>query len=231
MNESSEYKHFLRAEIKRIEKATRTMWITGAILIVLIIAYMSFVLTMVRTFTEPNNAAFIVSDAIEQNFPEFISSTEELLGIQAVVLAEESSRSFIQAVPKIREEAERQISYAHTDMIPHLSVEFQSMLTDYIQTNMNSVELLAEEARNTEAADAFVSELMIQFGAYLDVQLVESYDGRGLDYFMENSLLALQAMDSYLSELTRTSPEEMSHKQMLQYKILASLAGQLSLVK
>jgi len=216
------YASFLESETARMSKAARTTWIVGGIIIVFLFLYFSFILTMAKTFTEPENAAFLVADNVKTNFPSFMETTEALIAERSVYLAEDLSSTFIASVPTLREEAEAQMDLAHTEMIPFVSDEFQEMLTAYIMQHSAEIRILAEEG-GSEFTDEFVAGVMDEFGNYMNEQMEESFFGRDLNFVKDNTLIALQAMNAYLDELMALDPSEMNRIQALQKQLLATI--------
>ena len=87
---------------------------------------------MVKTFLEPDNAAYLLSSQIEESVPEFLGDMEATLIAQAPQIADNVSKQFIRAIPQLRKIAEEQLDFSHQEMIPHLSREFQNIITSYI---------------------------------------------------------------------------------------------------
>lgn len=219
-----DYTSFLEIEIVRIKKRTQTTYIATAVILLFLIGYLSLILTMVKTFTQPENAAFLVADNVRANFPAFMDSTEELLAARSVSLAEGLSQRFLSTVPRLREEAQKQMDLTHTERIPLISEEFQEILTQYIRENEASIQLLAEQGSNQALAENFVNGVMQDFNEYLNEAMSEHFEGRDLGYMKEHSLFALQAMDQHLTELLESDPAELDRSQQLQKKILATIA-------
>jgi len=221
------YASFLESETARMQKAARSTWIVGGVIIAALVLYFSFIMTMVKTFIEPENAAFLVADSVKSNFPSFMETTEELMAERSIYLAEDLSSAFLSAVPKLREEAEAQLDLAHTEMVPYLSKEFQSILTSYIRDHEEEIRLLAQQDENSALNEAFVAEVMDQFAAYMNTKMNEN-TGRDLYFIKENTLLALQAMNAYLDELLITDPAQLNRIQSLQKKLLATITRKLT---
>lgn len=222
MNDT-DYSSFITEETARMKKAARTTWIAGGIILLVLLGYFSFILTMVKTFTKPENAAYLVADSVKTNFPSFMETTEELLAERSIYLANDISGTFIESIPQLREEAEVQIEYAHTDMIPHVSKEFQTILVDYIRDNEEEIRLLAEHDTGAGFNEAFIDELMGLFSAHMNDYMEQNFDGRNLAFIQENTLIGLQSMNTYLDELIAMPAEEMSRIQTLQKQLLASV--------
>lgn len=178
---------------------------------------------MVKAFTKPENAAFLVADSVKSNFPSFIETTEELLAERSIYLANDLSSTFLQSVPQLREEAQAQIEYAYTDMVPHVSREFQTILDDYIRENEEEIRLLAEQDTSEGFTEAFVAELMDLFTFYMNGYMKENFDGRDLQFVQENTLIGMQTMNTYLDELMAMTPDEMSRIQSLQKDLLTTV--------
>ena len=217
------YQSFLESETSRMNKATRTTWIAGGVILLFLIGYFSFILTMVKTFTEPENAAFLVADNVKTNFPSFIETTEAVLAERSVYLADDLSSTFLNSVPMLREEAQAQIDLSYTEMIPHVSGEFQLILTNYIEDHKSEIKVLAEQGDSEAFTEAFVAEVMNEFGAYMDDYRAESFDGRDLKFIQENTLVGLQAMNVYLGELMTMPADELTRIQSLQKNLLAAV--------
>lgn len=226
-----DYTSFLEIEIARIKKRTRSTLILAGILILVLIGYLSFVLTMAKTFTKPENAAFLVADNVRTNFPSFMETTETLLAERSVILAESLSERFLTTVPALRVEAQRQLELAHTEMVPHLSLEFQTILADYIAANEESIQLLAEQGSNQSLAESFVADVMQSFAHYLNESMIDHFDGRDLAFAPENSLFALQAMEAYLDELMLSDPSQLDRQQLLEKRILTAVVQRIAHAK
>ncbi len=226
-----DYTSFLEIEIARIKKRTRNTLILASILILVLIGYLSFVLTMAKTFTKPENAAFLVADNVRANFPSFMETTETLLTERSIILAESLSARFLTTVPALRVEAQRQLELAHTEMVPHLSLEFQTILADYIAANEESIELLAEQGSSQSLAESFVADIMQSFVRYLDASMIDQFDGRDLAFAQENSLFALKAMETYLDELMLSDPSQLDRQQLLEKRILTAVAQRIAHAK
>lgn len=225
--ENQEYETFLKEEISKIEKETKFIWGSGILLLVFVIGYLFFLFQMTAFITKPENAAILVANSVKENLPEFINQTEQTLNHRAPIIARETSDTFLEMIPRLRETAEVQIDFTHKEMIPQLSWEFQQILSNYIRDHEKEIRAFAGKDSRGDFPQNFVDELMGQFGEYLDDEMAESYGGRDLEYLKENSLLALQSMNEFLVELKDSPPNSLERKERLQRKILATITRRL----
>ena len=173
---------FLKSEIEQIEKSTKRTWYFGCVIIVILIAYLSFILFMTRTFLEPQNAAYLVSSNIKENLPQFINQTESMLVQKAPRTANQASHLFMGAIPQLREMAEEQIRITHEEMIPHLSRELQDMTRAYIADNAETLRSFSAEEGGPQLAEHVTAELMESMGAHMQTEFAEEWHGRNLVY-------------------------------------------------
>ena len=225
--ENQDYETFVKEEIEKIEKETKFIWGSGVLIMVLVIGYLFFLFQMTAFITKPENAAILVANSVKDNLPEFLDQTEQTLTHRAPIIARETSDTFLEMIPRLREAAETQIDFTHKEMIPQLSWEFQQILSNYIRDHEKEIRTFAAQDHRGDFPKNFVEELMGQFGQYLDQEMSEKYGGRDMDYLKENSLLALQAMNEFLVDLKETPSSGLERKERLQRKILATVTRRL----
>ena len=226
MNENSEHQEIeklLQEEVDRLNRSTRNNWIGGAIVSLFLLGYLSFLFVMVKTFLEPGNAAFLLSSQVEESVPEFLGDMEATLIARAPQIADNVSKPFIRAIPQLRKLAEEQLDFSHQEMIPHLSREFQNIITSYISDSSHVIKELVLDTQTEGFADAFTEDMMSSLSKLLEEAIIEHYEGRDYKYFKENSLNALQAMNEHLGVLLDQDVESMERKERLQRRILAAV--------
>ena len=220
---NEQHAEFIASETKRMQKATKTTWIVGVVVVVFLSGYFSFILTMVRTFLEPEVAAIMVARNVKSNFPTYMEEAENMLAAQSVVMAEEMSDTIISVFPDIRIQAQAHLERTHKDIIPYMSHEFQGVIADYIRANREKIEMVASNNHSPEFTQMFVDDIMNQFGVLLNQAMAEEFDGKDLKYFLENSLMAMETMSDYLDLLIETDPENMSRTMKLHKQLLATI--------
>lgn len=218
------YQAFLESEVTRLTSAARKTWIVGLVIAVILGVYFSFILTMVKTFTEPEVAAGMLAKNIKDNYPAFMEVAEESLAQQSEILAEEMSATFQQVVPELREAAEAQLEATYMETIPYMNQEFQKTIASYIRLHRHEILQLAEQGKSIELADTFIQGVMEEFGTLLNERMAENFDGRDLSYVRENTYVVLEAIDNYLALLLETDKKEMTRGQELHVEILSTLS-------
>ncbi len=227
MSDNNDIANFLDDEIIRIQKTTRKTWIAGVLIGIFMILYMNFILTMTRTFFDAENAALLISSYVQESAPEFLDETEKALKIKAPVVANQLSQTFLKIIPELRETAEFHLDYAANEMIPYISWEFQNIITEYIESNSESLKLLAENTDSKLFTETFISEVLDLFAQRLEVTMKDQYDGRDYIFVKDNSVLAVQAMNEYLEDLIDTNIDKLDRKSRLERKILATLTNKM----
>ena len=222
---------FLREEIEKTERARRIISYGGGAFVLFLIGYFSFMLFMVTTFLDPENAAYAISSQVEATVPKFLSDTQQALVAKAPVLAEEVTAMFFRVIPELRKVAETQIDFTHQDMIPQLSDGFSAIISNYVKDNSQTLKAFADDHDTEAFAEFFTSELLNSFGKYLDQEMRSEFEGRDMSYFTENSLVALQAMNAHLSDLIAADASELDRKSRLQRRILSAVVNRLILLE
>ncbi len=218
---------FLEQETRRLQSSTRNTWIVGILFALFLLFYMSYVLKMISTILDAENAAFLITDHVKENTPKFLEETERALVMKAPELADEMSRVFIQTIPQLRKVAQDQIDTAIEEMIPFLSREYEEVLTSYIKSHGGELRELTAVESPQEFADNFTKGLVLLFGEELNKYLRKEYGGRDLNFFKENSVLSLQAMNEHLEELLAEELDGMDRYERLQRRLLAIITHRL----
>lgn len=218
---------FLTAETKRVQRSTNRTWILGLAGSLFAIGYMTFIYVMARTFFDPLGAAYLVSDQIKTQAPIFLQEAEVALIMKAPDFADQVSQTFIKAVPELRALGQQQIDAAITEIIPQISLEFQSYIKAYFAANGDELKAFVQAHSSKEFADEFTRSILADFATELDQHLKDHYGNRDLVYFKDNTLLTLQSMDQHLSELLAKKPSELDRREQLQRQILAALTHRL----
>lgn len=217
---------FLHNETIRIQKKTKLIYRVGMVFMLIVAGYMGFILWMVKGFLEPQTLAIIVGEQIEAVIPEIIESAESNLTEQAPHIATKVSMSFIQGVPRVSASGQELIDSVHQEQIPFISREFTGIVEDYIDEHSLQLQLFAEEHQNSDFADYFTESMMTEFTEQLDNRIKDVYQREnGIEYFNQNLLYSLLAIETTLDEILATPPAELSHHQKLQKRILARLVA------
>ena len=220
-------KDFLISETESLNKKTKTTFIIGVIFIAVIISYMSFILWMVSTLLEPQNAAIMITQQVDANLPKFYLEAERALSLKAPVLANQMSEVFLNTIPELRKSAENQIELTFKEIVPYVSRQFEDMITDYIILNADSLRALAEESTIDEFIDHLTNVLITQFSESMGREIESQYGNRNLVYFRENSLLTLETMNTHLENLLHADISTMDRRHQLQRRILADITQKL----
>lgn len=223
MSEEKKLIDFMRAEISRTRNGVGQTYLYGTIAAVLVAAYMTFILVMVKEATNGTFLAAAVRVQVEEAVPEMIRSGEFALADKAKLTANRVSNEFKRLVPRFIETGKEKIDMAYEDQIPYLSEEFQDMVKSYIQSHRTELAEFADQHDSEEFAEEFTRQMMAEFALQIDARMKEATGGDGLAYFNENLLQSLVAMDTTLDELVNTPEADLSQRQRLQRRILARM--------
>lgn len=226
-DKSPDYEAFIRREIENFKKSTKYTWIGGSVMILFVGGYLLFVTVIFTQFLDPQASAGAIVDTLRDETPGQFAEAERILNREALNVARDMDTTFRRLVPEMSAMAGEQIRKTHEEVIPHLSWEFQQILTTYISENGNTIRAFSEDAENINFPENMVRDVMDEMGVYMDQQMKEESDGKGLAYMMENTQYALEAMDEHLDYLVHTPVEYLDDREILQKRILASIVQRL----
>ena len=179
---------------------------------------------MVATFADPNNAAYLVSETVQENVDDIMVEAEIALKNRALPLANQSSDIFLQTIPRLSAAGEEQIDLAIDVMIPQISRELEDLLVGYIHENSGNLKLLAEHSDKEALARAFVASLMDEWGRLFNERIEAETEGQlNAKYFLQNTLYGLQTVNAHLEAITSKDLEDLNRQEMLQVQIVAAL--------
>lgn len=89
----------LEAEVLRLHKARRTTLIASIVVVLIVLAYTSWMYSMVRYFTKPENLAMTVSGLVESQIPNLKHSVSTAIKTQAPSLAKHIGHLIRDEVP------------------------------------------------------------------------------------------------------------------------------------
>lgn len=220
--EENELKQFLNEEIDRNKKAIRTTGIVGLIVILLVACYMFGTVILVRSMLEPMTAARMIGEQIELNLPSVLNETEQALQLHAPVLANTLSQSVMDALPKVRREAEKQIDSSYQELLPLIRQEMLSTFHTYVNDHREEITDYYETQKSPDFAKFFVDEVISEMTGSLNRELRQDSRGRDLVHVQVASLNALKEVNEELSRLLQMKPEEMTRSERLQRRLIVT---------
>lgn len=223
MSDEKKLIDFMRAEISRTRKGVSQTYLYGIIVAVFVSGYMAFILSMVKEATDGEFLAIAVRQQVEDAVPKMIQSGELALADKAAITANKISNRFMKLVPKLAQTGKEKIDMSYEDHIPYLSEEFADMTRSFIISNQEELKEFADQHNSKEFAELFTQEMMAEFAAQIDIRMKEHTGGAGLNYFNENLLQSLVAMDTTLAELLAKPEAELTQRERLQRRILARM--------
>ncbi|WP_309399015.1 hypothetical protein [Cerasicoccus maritimus] len=213
---------FMREEISRTRKGVGQTYIFGIIAAVIVAGYMSFILTMVKEATDGEFLAIAVRQQVEAAVPEMIRNGEATLADNAPIAAKKLSNRFLKLVPELAATGKEQIDMSHEEIIPFLSDDFSQRMVEYINSHQEALREFAAQNDSEAFAEEFTRQMMTELKLNIDAEMKDA-TGAGLDYFNENLLQSLVAMDTKLEELINTPESELTQRDRLQRRILARM--------
>ncbi|GHB99185.1 hypothetical protein [Cerasicoccus arenae] len=223
MSDEKKLIDFMREEIARTRKGVGHTYLFGIIAAVLVAGYMAFILSMVKQATDGEFLAIAVRQQVEQAVPDMIHSGEMTLAKNASISANKVSNRFKQLVPKFAATGKEKIDMSYQDQIPYLSEEFNDMVRLYIKSNEVELREFANQHDSQEFAEEFTRQMMAEFALQIDIRMKDATGGNGLNYFNENLLQSLVAMDTTLGELLNKPEDQLTQRERLQRRILARM--------
>lgn len=220
--QENELNRFLKEQIVRNKRAARTTWIIGGIVVVLVTCYMSGLVVLVRGILEPMTAARMIGQYIEQQLPSILSGTENALQQQATPLGNALSDRIITSLPKLREEAEKQIDLTCEQFLPLLREEIRSTVRCYMEEHADEISDFYGAHKGEEFAEFFIDSIMVEVADSLNKQLREVSGEYDLDYIRSASLTILNDINGELSRLLNLSAEEMTKSDRLQRRLIVA---------
>ncbi len=213
----------LRTEIRRARRGVIMTYSLGIFASLAMAIYMGFILFSVKTALEPTTLALVITDTAGERIPAMIEMTETALIENADDFADDLSSQFLELVPRLSEEGQRALEFAHSETIPEFRSHIEAYIKDYISENEEELRAFAEEHDNEQFAQFVVEAVIQETERELNNLLSAQYEGRDVDYFHENLSLSLMAMNEALSELLNKEPDELTRREKLQRNILARL--------
>jgi hypothetical protein len=211
---------FLREEIANQQKRNRTSWIAGLVVLALIWGYLTYVGSFIRNHVlNPTHAAQWVAYMTSENFPVVLSKTERSLRDQAPELCDKLVGSLVSVPRYVGEEARKQIDVVADDMLPQLEAELSSALLAYIDSHADDAQEFFAQQQEPGMVEAFVNQLTADVIADLDAEMIRD-SGHGVNYVIDSTLGALEAIDQQLETLSTKSPEDMTREELLHKELI-----------
>jgi len=211
---------FLREEVASQEKRNRTSWIVGLIMLALIGGYLTYVGTFIRNHVlNPTHAAQWVAYMTAENLPVVLSKTERSLRDQAPELCDKLVGSMVDVPRYVGREAQKQIDLVADEMLPQLETELSSALLAYVDAHEDDATEFFAQQLEPGMAEAFINQLSADVIADLDTELMRD-SGHGVNFVLDTTLGALEAIDQQLETLSTKSPEEMTREELLHRELI-----------
>jgi len=212
---------FLEQEVARLGKKTRLTWIGGIGVLVVLVVYMSGVLGLVRGMLEPRMLARMIALHVEESMPTVLYETEQGIEKQAPVVANAISEQIMQAIPRVREEAEKQIDLACDEMLPLLRDEANETIRAYVAAHAEELDEIYSSARLPEFGEAMVDAVVNDLAVELDARLTVA-SGHNLAYVGARALEMMQDINGQLVFLLDKDSGAMTRSERLQRRLIVT---------
>ncbi len=214
---------FLRDQVAVSNKKLRTTWIVGSIVVLLVVGYMSILLWIVRGFLDPWVAARTIASGVEKNMPILLNSMENSLAQKAPDIAEGISQKAVASLPVIRQQAEKQIASVAEDVLPSVGLKMGDLIREHIQGHRQEIAEFVKTHKDAEVAKYFLDTISSDAVSSLDDILQDQEPGKGVNYLQAAVVNGLSETKGKILDLSQKKPSDLSHVELLQRKLLASL--------
>lgn len=219
-NELRELKEQLTSELNEWRKSKKTTLLITCILLPVMVAYMSWMYTSVKSLLEPEGIATMISARIQYQIPKLANQISSGLKADAGKNVHKLSEMVLDSLPLLRKRAEGFIDES-ADKIADAAEEelgevFSNLLAPGSREVYSGILLsLADE----EMAKQFCSDLFDGFAEELDRGLQEEIH-LSLDDILDTTLRTFQAV---LTKLDTLSEDKLSESEALQREFVMIL--------
>jgi hypothetical protein len=216
----NEFQEYLEGEIALAEKKNRMTIIVGALMLVIIGGYMTFIGSFVRNeVLNPKTAAQWVSYMTQQNLPVILVQTEATLKEQAPTAADQMVGSLLQVPTLVGNEARKQIDFVVDEMLPQMETELDSTVQSYFDAHVDDAAEFFAEHHEPGMAEAFIDQLSEDLVADLDQHMIRD-GGKGVHHLVDVSMGALEAINRRVETLATKDPADMTREELLHKELV-----------
>ncbi len=218
---------FLKEQVESNTRKVRNTWVIGAVVVLLVVGYMSFLLWMVRGYLDPWTAAHTVASLAERNVPIVLSQVENSLRAQAPQVVDDMCKQAKACLPELRIQAEKQIDAIHESVLPGMGLQLAECLEEAIQEHKGDIAEFVKTHKDADAVKYFIDTIASDVVKSLDDVLQMETPGMGVNYFQAAMITGLQETKAKLVALSAKKDSEMSRVEALQKKVLITLVNAL----
>lgn len=213
----------INEESERNQRTTKTTWVVGAILVVAVFIYMSWILSTVRNeILTPQGIAEMAAGVADENVPKYLSSIEQDLKAKAPVLANQSADELIRLFPTVREEIEGVIE-ASEKMIPDFSASMSDGLRGYLQTHADEIRAFYKAHDERKFAQYIVDHIYETFTTDLDNSLKATFNGQGIEDFNNESLDLLSNINEKIQRIAKKPLRNLSKREVQEIRLIKTI--------
>jgi hypothetical protein len=216
---------YLKSEIVRIRKQTRTANVVGILLSCVVLIYAALGVWYVSVLTNPESLTNFVLMRFSQEAPRVIARAEMQLQGSAPEVADDLSKALQRAIPDLRIRAQAAVNSIVDRRMKELEVSAIRMSDGYFEAHGRDFAPRAK-GENVDAYAARVANVLAdQLGRDVDEQLKSSL-GRGLDEINRNSGVILAASQKHMDALAATEFSRLSREDQLERILIAHVINQ-----
>jgi len=196
-------------EIQVVRTSTRHFWIGGALLILVIIGYMSWIFSHLRPLADPEEAAILLQQTALNRLPQFSASLEAALRDAAPDLTRQATQRVLDAIPRIRKEVEKRAGRVGDDLASYIDSHLGELIDQVIRDHKKEIKELIPQLKTKEKAQEFTN--LLETACRKSIMDV-------LDVQLKEYLEALRAIRHKLERLQSApdlTPEEKLEREMV----------------
>ena len=167
----------LEAEVKALYTTRRNTLIVAIVTILVVLSYTTWLYSMVRHFTKPENLALLVSGAVEGQIPGLKQSTSAALKAQAPALAKHLGTVIRTDVPV---QMRKLVEGASTDAAGQVAKEAGKSYLTILNAVIKDAKADVAEAVTAKSDEEARAALFTALQAHIDTALKEK-DASGMD--------------------------------------------------
>jgi len=127
-------------EIQATQASARRLWLGGAVLIVIVIGYMSWIFSQLRPWTDPEEVALVLQQTALDQLEPLSESLETALRDSAPDLTRQVTQTVIKSIPELRKEIEKHGGKVADELVEYIDGHIGELIDQVIRDYKKDIE-------------------------------------------------------------------------------------------
>ncbi len=221
-NANISFEEFLSSETAKVKKRTKLSIILGGLICIILLAYFSWLNSILKSILEPENLAFTIHGQMLHMWPKVKTQVEEELIKSAPEVTSKTIEQLIAAIPQIRTTLQAEIDKRAKKYIEIINDKLNIAVADIIKEHKDELNEHSERLEDLAFVETLVKDAEKDLAREFDSILL-AQSGKSLSEHVDQSLIYLKAVDEQLRTLATS--EKLTPQQEREKHLVLALLG------